>query len=167
MDAYRASRRNGARRPSRSDYVYGSSAVAFDERRESEFGVVAGRRAAAETHTLPSQVIVAAKAVVAIAFAFALVCCVRVALTAASVSTSLESSSLSTQIETARSAGNDLEVQQSQLSNSMHVRLAATSLGMAAPAETAVVTLPPDVVATDASGALSLSGSLSAIANQG
>lgn len=168
MSAQRASSRfERTSRPSRPGYMHTSNAVALEYEEEQTFGVVAGRQRASAIETLPRQVIVVAQAIVAAAVVLALVCCVRVALTAASVGTSLESSTISAQIETARSTGNDLEVQQSQLSNSMHVRLAAASLGMAAPGETAVVTLSPDVVVTDESGALSLSGSLAAIASQG
>lgn len=168
MSAQRTSSRfESTSRPSRPEYMHTSNAVALEYEEEQTFGVVAGRRRASAIETLPRQVIVAARILVAIAAAIALVCCVRVALTAASVSTSLESSAMSAQIETARSTGNDLEVQQSQLSNSMHVRLAASSLGMAAPAETAAVVLTPDIVVTDETGALSLSGSLAAIASQG
>ena len=76
--------------------------------------------------------------------------------------------SFPTQIANERTLGNDLEVQQSQLSNSTHIhRSAAEGLGMAAPAATESIELGADVVATDASGNLSLSGSLSSMASQG
>lgn len=93
--------------------------------------------------------------------------CARVLLSAASVTTTIATDELSTQIANERTLGNDLEVQQSQLSNSTHIRSAAEGLGMAAPAATESIELGADVVATDASGNLSLSGSLSSMASQG
>ncbi|MDO4443452.1 MAG: hypothetical protein Q4B69_06200 [Slackia sp.] len=92
--------------------------------------------------------------------------CVRVGLSAASVTCSIASDDLSTQIESARSYGSDLEVQQSRLSNASHIRTEASNLGMGAPSSTELIVLPPDIVATDENGGLSLAGSISAIANR-
>ena len=117
--------------------------------------------------TLPASVMGIAKVIVAAALVVATLCCIRVGLTAASVTSSIAADDLSAKIENARSYGSDLEVQQSRLSNSTHIRVEAASLGMAPPLSTEAVVLPPDIVATDAKGNLSLSGSIAAIANQG
>ena len=101
------------------------------------------------------------------AIVIAIFACARVLLSAASVTTTIATDELSTQIANERTLGNDLEVQQSQLSNSTHIRSAAEGLGMAAPAATESIELGADVVATDASGNLSLSGSLSSMASRG
>lgn len=154
-------------RASRSGYVYGSAAPTYRREAEQSFDVIEGRRSRNEIVTLPSSVMGVVKVVVVVAMVVAALCCVRVGLAAASVTTSIESSKISADIESARSMGNDLEVQQSQLSNSMHIRVEAAGMNMGAPATTAVVTLAPDVVATDDAGNLSLSGSLSNIASQG
>lgn len=154
-------------RASRSDYLYGSTAPARRSEQAPDFNVIPGRRSGSDVVVLPTSIVGIAKIIAVVAVVLALVCCVRVGLAAASVTTSMESDALSAQIETARSTGNDLEVQQSQLSNSMHIRLEAASLGMAAPAQTEKVTLSQDLVALDASGSLSLSGSIAAQANQG
>lgn len=172
--SYRASRSDTSRAAgrayagsSRSAYLYGSAAPAYRPESEPEFGVIPGHRSRSEVVELPASIMTIARVVVAVAIVIAAIACVRVGLSAMSVNTSIATSELSSQIESARTTGNDLEVKQSQLSNSTHIKLEATGLGMAAPSETTVVTLEPDVVATDAQGSLSLSGSLSAIENAG
>ncbi len=98
---------------------------------------------------------------------FAVVACVRIGLTSATVSTAIASENTAAQVESARSTGNDLEVQESYLTNPTYVKnIASTQLGMAAPAETTTISLADDVVATDAQGNLSLADSL-AVAAQG
>ena len=172
--SYRASRSDTSRAAgrayagsSRSAYLYGSAAPAYRPESEPEFGVIPGHRSRSEVVELPASIMTIARVVVAVAIVIAAIACVRVGLSAMSVNTSIATSELSSQIESARTTGNDLEVKQSQLSNSTHIKLEATGLGMADPSETTVVTLEPDVVATDAQGNLSLSGSLSAIENAG
>lgn len=150
------------RRASRSAYMHGSVAPDLRGFDTPDFEVVPGRRAGRDTAAMPASILGIVRVVVVVALVVAALCCVRVALAAESVSTTIATDGLSTQIENARSAGNDLEVQQSQLSNAMSVRAAAESLGMGAPASTEAVVLGPDVVATDAAGNLSLSESLSA-----
>ena len=151
-------------RSTRQDYLYGSSAPSLSRGSQAEFEVIPGQRgASSDVATLPSSIIGAAKAVVVVA----MLCCVRVGLSAASITTSIEANRLSAQIENARSYGSDLEVQQSRLSNSTHIRVEAASLGVAPPEETVAVVLGADVVATDEAGNLSLSGSIAALENQG
>lgn len=152
-------------RASRSGYLYGSAAPAVAP--ETDFEVIPGRRSSSDVVTLPASVMTAAKLIVAAACIVAALCCVRVGLSAASVTSSIAADDLSSQIEDARSYASDLEVQQSRLSNSTHIRVEAADLGMAAPASTEAVVLGPDIVATDATGALSLAGSIAAIAEQG
>lgn len=152
----------------RQDYLYGSSAPSLSRGSQTEFEVIPGRRgASSDVATLPSSIIGAAKAVVVVALVIAMVCCVRVGLSAASITASIEANRLSTQIENARSYGSDLEVQQSRLSNSTHIRVEAASLGVTPPEKTVAVVLGADVVATDEAGNLSLSGSIAALENQG
>lgn len=155
-------------RSTRQDYLYGSSAPSLSRGSQTEFEVIPGRRgASSDVATLPSSIIGAAKAVVVVALVIAMVCCVGVGLSAASITTSIEANRLSTQIENARSYGSDLEVQQSRLSNSTHIRVEAASLGVTPPEKTVAVVLGADVVATDEAGNLSLSGSIAALENQG
>ena len=86
---------------------------------------------------------------------------VRIALTNATVVTMIESDAISSQIADARSTGVGLEMEQTVLTNSSAIKVAAKRLGMAAPYEVGSIILPPDVVATTADGALSLSGTVS------
>ena len=158
--------RTNAYRASRSGYLYGSSAPDVSPVPASDFEVIPGRRSTSEVETLPASFIGAAKTIVVAALILATLGCVRVGLSAASVTCSIASDDLSVQIESARSYGSDLEVQQSRLSNSTHIRVEAANLGMGAPSSTEVVVLAPDIVATDAEGDLSLAGSIAAIANQ-
>ena len=90
----------------------------------------------------------------------AALCFARIALTNATVSTMIESDALSTQISEARSTGTSLEMEQSTLSNTAAINSAAKRLGMTAPYEVGTIALSPDVVATDANGSLSLSGTV-------
>ena len=149
----------------RSSYMYGSAAPAYRPETEPDFEVIPGRRTQPEVVELPASVMTLARVVVMVALVIAAIACVRVGLSAMSVSTLIEVNELSDQIELARETGNNLEVMQSQLSNSTHIKLEATSLGMTAAEETSVITLSDDVVATDEQGNLSLSGSISAIEN--
>ena len=166
--SYRTSRSDvsrSSRYHNQPSYVYGSAAPAYRPETESDFEVIPGRRTRPEVVELPASVMTLARVMVVVAFVVAVIACVRVGLSAMSVSTLIEVSELSEQIELARTTGNDLEVVQTQLSNSTHIKLEATSLGMAAAEQTSVVTLSADVVATDEQGNLSLSGSISAIEN--
>ena len=90
----------------------------------------------------------------------AALCFARIALTNATVSTMIESDALSAQISEARSTGTSLEMEQSTLSNTAAINSAAKRLGMSAPYEVGTIVLSPDVVATDANGSLSLSGTV-------
>ncbi|MDO5042701.1 MAG: cell division protein FtsL [Slackia sp.] len=159
--------RTNAYRASRPGYLYGTTAPDVSSRPAGDFEVIPGRRRSADVVTLPASVMGIAKVIVAVALVVAMLCCVRVGLSAASVTSSIAAGDLSTKIENARSYGSDLEVQQSRLSNSTHIRVEAASLGMAPPVSTEAVVLPADVVTLDGAGNLSLTGSLKAIANQG
>lgn len=118
-----------------------------------------GGRKAQEQGVSPQVIFLAKIAVVALV-AFALVCCVRVALSAATVSTAMQSQELNQQISEAREQGNALEVTQSALSNPAYVKAAAAEMGMTAPQTTEYLALGVDVVATDEAGNLSLTQSL-------
>ena len=158
--------RYSSTRASRSAYISGSAAPELDYSSTSEVGVFPGSRTQTE-QGLPQGAFVLVRAIIVVAIAVALLAFARVWLSAGSVSSTIAASDLSSKIETARATGNDLEVQQSQLSNTMHIRLAAESMGLGAAESTVAIDLPADVVATDESGNLSLSGSLSNMAAQG
>ncbi len=119
---------------------------------------------AAEAQTIaPAWIFLAKTAAVVLVF-LALLGFARITISSATVTTALETRELSSQIDTARSAGNVLEVQQSSLSNPTRIKDAATLLGMSAPAYVANIDLSGDLVVVDAAGALSLSGSAAVLA---
>lgn len=133
----------------------------------TRISVMPGRGTRTQTPSLPSSAVFLAKAVAAVLVVIAVVGFVRIGLAAATVSTSVQSQHLSSQINDARSSGAALEVSQSLLSNPTRLKQEAKGLGMAAPAETGVIELSQDVVATDGSGALSLSKSMAIAAGLG
>ena len=122
--------------------------------------VVPGRGTRTQTPPLPSNVVFLAKAAAVVLLVVSLVGFARIGLMSATISTTMQSSQLTSQISDARSSGAALEVSQSTLSNPTKVKQQAGKLGMAAPETTGVITLDKDVVATDESGALSLSKSV-------
>lgn len=107
-----------------------------------------------------SQLIALAKAISVVLVAFAVVCCVRVALSAATVSTAMETQELNQQISQAREQGNALEVSYSTLANPSNVKMTAAELKMVTPENVEYIDLGVDVVATDEAGNLSLTQSL-------
>ncbi len=137
---------------------------AYERERSPRISVVPGRGAAAPAQSLNPHVVTAAKIAAVVFLLLALVGFARVAISAATVSTSLESRELSAQIETARTEGSNLEVTQSTLSNPTRIKSEAGALGMAAASEVVKFDLSGDVVVIDEAGNLSLSGSVAAAA---
>lgn len=129
--------------------------------------VVPGGKPSYRSDSIPSSAVFLAK-VLAVAFVvFALLGFVRIGLASATVTTALSAGELSTDIDSARSEGNELEVRQSYLSNPANVKQeAASRLGMSEPEGTLAIALAEDVVATDANGNLSLSTSIRAASAQ-
>lgn len=124
--------------------------------------VPGGARRASQAQS--SSLVTIAKIVAVALVVIALLGVARVTLSAQTVTVALETRQLSSQIETARSEGSVLEVNMSTLSNPTRIKTEATALGMAAPSSTTKFDLSGDVVVTDASGNLSLSGSMAACA---
>lgn len=132
--------------------------------RRPEIGVIPGEGRQVRSEPLPASATSLAKVIAVVLAVVAVLGCVRISLSSATVMTALETRELSSQIETARSEGNALEVVQSSLSNPTRVKDAATLLGMSAPAYVANIDLSGDVVVTDERGNLSLSGSAAVLA---
>ncbi|MGI6105773.1 MAG: cell division protein FtsL [Raoultibacter sp.] len=126
--------------------------------------VVPGRGTPQAPDTLPSSVITLAKLFAVILVVFALLAFLRIGMASATVTTAVAADEISAEIEGLRSQGSNLEVAESNLSNPTYIKSEAAKLSMVAPGETAVITLPQDVVTTDASGNLSLAASLKAAA---
>lgn len=134
--------------------------------RSPRIRVVPGQRPNREVEELPSVVLLVAKIVAVFFVVFALLGFVRIGLASATVTTAVATEDVLEQIDYARSAGNELEVRESHLSNPTYLKAEAAKLSMTAPSETTVISLEPDVVVTDDSGNLSLVGSLK-LASQG
>lgn len=113
------------------------------------------------TPGISSRALAISRAIVAFVVVFALVGCIRVGLTAATVNTALATEVLTSQVSDLQSAGAGLEVQESSLANPANVRsIASTELGMTAPSSVDTIALGKDVVMCDEAGNLSLSLSL-------
>ena len=116
--------------------------------------VVPGQGTRTSTQTIPSTVVFMAKTLAVVLVVAALLCFARIAIGSATVATSVQSQQLESQISDARASGNNLEVQQSSLSNPTRVK------AVAAPESVGIIDLGTDVVATDEAGNLSLSKSV-------
>lgn len=147
-----------AQRAYRYDYAYEAQPA-----RTPDFRVVPGRGKRAET--LDPTILRVLRIALAVLVAFTVLGCVRVAFASATVSASMEGSKISADIESARSTGNSLEVQETSLSNTTYLKnYAKKNLDMIEPAAVESLVLPADVVAVDEAGNLSLSKSLSVVA---
>ncbi|MEG0016319.1 MAG: cell division protein FtsL [Gordonibacter sp.] len=140
-------------------YSYGSPARVPVRPERPRVRVVPGQKPRTGTQTAPSSLVVLAKAAAVVLVVAALLCCLRVAIGSATVAQSVQAQQLESQIAQARAAGSNLEVRQSALSNPTNVKNEAAKLKMAAPETVGTIDVGTDVVATDASGNLSLSES--------
>lgn len=132
----------------------------YEPKRSPRIQVVPGRGKVSDG--LPSSLIMAAKILAVFLVVFALIGFARIGLASATVTTTVASEEISTQIESARSAGNNLEVRESHLSNPSYLKAEATKLKMREAGGTASLVLGEDIVKTDTEGNLSLARSLKA-----
>ena len=87
----------------------------------------------------------------------------RVALTSATTSPLMTSQKTTAALSSARSTGDNLEVQQAALANPTRISSTAINeLGMVAGSNASYIGITDDVVATDSDGDISVSGSVSA-----
>ena len=106
----------------------------------------------------------AAYAIMVLVAAFAIIACLRISLTAATVNTAVATENLSAQVDNMRSYAASLEVQESTLANPVYVRsVASERLGMTMPSNSALLDLGMDAVRYNESGMLSLASSLTAV----
>ena len=133
-------------------------AYSYEPQRRPRVEVVPGRRPAEERdlQAIRSLAFCVAAALVVVA----LLAGVRVALTAATVQTSLASQEISAEIEAQRSSGNTLEVTSSVMSSTSRIEQEASALGMAAADSLVSIVLEEDVVVCDEAGNLSLTASV-------
>ena len=128
--------------------------------------VVPGRKSA--NPTLSDAAVTLLKVAMVLMAVFLVVSFLRVGLASAAYSAASASTSLSSQIEDARSEGESLAVQKSLISNPGNLRTAAQEkLQMTYPESVGTLVMPVDVVAVDDSGTLSLTQSLSRLSHAG
>lgn len=120
-------------------------------------------RSAPSTAAAPSGLPVIAKAASLVAAMFLVIGLGRITLDSATCAMAMEASDISTQIELARDGSNTLEVEQSTLSNPTRIKEQAAALGMTTSETTTFIDISGDVVVTDETGRLSLSGSIDAL----
>ena len=145
-----------------NDYNFGTSARKYEERYDPRLEIRSGGARAPKAQALSGIASMAIKALAAFVLVFAIVGIGRISLSSISVAAAIEANELSQEINTAREAGNSLEVEQSTLSNPTRIKTEAVKLGMNEPTQTHFMSLPEDVVVTDEQGNLSLSGSIAA-----
>ena len=154
---------------SASAYNYASTAPARTPRQaprpERSFRVLPGK--AERARELSPVFLLAAKIVVVAVILLTGLSFARIALNSATVAWTLESQELSASVDSARAEASTLEIQQSALANPERIKTEAATLGMAAPVTNEIITVAPDVVATDGQGALSLSGSVANLVQAG
>ena len=95
--------------------------------------VVPGRGTRTQTPTLPSSVVFLAKVAAVVLLVVSIVGFVRIGLMSATISTTMQSSELTSQISDARSSGAALEVSQSTLSNPHEGEAAGEQAGHGGP----------------------------------
>ena len=146
-------------------YKLDNSKSSSSKKHAPDVRVVRGNRSGQSTmlHYSTKSII---KIVIAILLSMLVVGFIRIGLVSATVSTSLKNGSISSQIEELKASSSDLEVKQSSLTNPDVIKQRALSMGMSAPEQTQVVTLPADAVATNDKGELSLSAGMAVAAQQ-
>ena len=108
----------------------------------------------------PKNLLAIALVVVALLSVVSALSFARVAISSAAITKATETKSLTSQIEEARSEGNQLEIDATVVSNASSVSIRAKALGMTTPESVEVITLDEDVVAQDESGNLLLGESI-------
>ena len=98
--------------------------------------------------------------VIGVMVVIALTCFATITLKTATSSVLGDTRSIESSMSTMKSDSTTLEVQNSALSSTATIKAHAEKIGMSAPYEVGTIVLQKDVVATDAQGALSLSGSI-------
>lgn len=151
-----------AQRPA---YNFGSTARKLtQEQRPGARGLEVVPGGARDERAASSGAVLFARVLVIFIVAFALIGCVRISLSSATVAAALEANAIADQIDEARDAGSQLEVTQSSLANPTRIKRDAVAIGMHSPATSSFIDISGDIVVKDADGRLSLSGSVAAAA---
>lgn len=142
-------------------YQYGTAAPARAPRTSRpRVTVTPGGRTKQQESSLPGGIAFAFLAAALVILLIGVVSVVRLGMYAATVETKLSTQQIESSLEEARYVGTTLEVQQTSLSGMARIKTAAAALEMVEPSDIIAITLPEDVVVTDAAGNLSLTGSI-------
>lgn len=120
--------------------------------------VVRGTQQASAPST-PSNATMIAALVAVVLVIFAFLSFARVAITSQTIAASMMVQDVTAEIETARSYGNKLEVDESILANSANIKGKAEKLGMTPAYFSDILSVEKDIVAMDAKGSISLTES--------
>ncbi len=153
-------------------YVDGSAAPAYENESTTsgasqlEFwkGFKKEPRGASDTIPANSNVVIRAAAYFIVMVL--LVGFINITFVGATQSLAQEAESLQTSISQARESSKATEVQLGLLSNPTRIKEKAEEMGMSASSNPILIDLSDDVVVTDESGNISLTGSLAAISNK-
>lgn len=143
-------------------YTYESTARVLEPAPRAGFEVLPGGGADHRRADI-NPVITIAKLILLCVVSFAIIGAVRITLSSSTVTAALEAKQIQNDISFARSSGSELEVVQSTLSNPTRIKSEAESIGMVSPANVAYMDMSGDIVVKDATGALSLTGSIGAL----
>lgn len=122
--------------------------------------VVPGGREDSQSEAKPVTGSLVFKLIIAVMVVFALTCFATITLKSATSAVLSDTKTVESSMNSIKSDSTTLEVQNSALSNTSTIKAHAEKIGMSAPYEVDTIVLSKDVVATDASGSLSLSGSI-------
>ena len=127
--------------------------------------VIPGRRSQNPAlRSLSPGAVSAFKAVIVLVALVAVVCGVRVMLSAATVENLQDIKSIESSIDSAQAKSQELEIQHSVLASSSRIEKKAAELGMSAPNKVTYMKVDlSDTVATNADGSISLAGTLANI----
>ncbi len=136
-----------------------------DRYRRPDISVVPGTGNRSAAQTLSPAVRFGVGVAIAVLLAFSLLGFLRITLFSATTAVGLEAQEYTNQLDAARSQTSDLEITLASLSNPVRIKSEATDLGMESAGSAVLIDLTNDVVVTDSNGALSLSGSVAALAS--
>ncbi len=141
-------------------YSYAQRERIVEVPEHSRIHVLTGTGKRPVVKTVSIAALAAAKVTAVVLVAVALIGFGRIALNTATVTMSMSTQELTSELATARANAASLGVQQSALSNPARIRSLATDLGLSAATTTETISLSEDVVVVNDSGELELANSI-------
>ncbi|MBE6463940.1 MAG: cell division protein FtsL [Eggerthellaceae bacterium] len=137
-------------------YGYGEErAYRAPRRTRPDIRVVPGGRQREQQTSQATMLITLARVFAVVLVLIAVLGIASISLNSATLRATVISSNYSEQITKARAQGNVLDSLKGTLDNSVRIKQMASELGMAAPVYSDLISLEPDVIATDDAGNLS------------